>query len=70
MWHPSRKLTHRVLATHARGDHLKAVDSDSPHRKQNVKAGLLCVAVLEKAVIVGRQGKNPRHRKVWDGTEQ
>ena len=21
----------------------------------------------EKAVILGRKGKNPRHRKVWDG---
>ena len=27
-----------------------------------------CVRLYwEKAVIVGREDKNPRHRKVWDG---
>lgn len=53
---PITKLTHTEFWPLMPGRSLKAVDPDSPHRKQNVKAGLLCVAVLGEGSHCGQKG--------------
>ena len=69
MWHPSWDLTHTefwpfVAGEITYGSGLKTVFTENKMWRLD-----FCVWLhWEQAVVVGREDKNPRHGKVWNGT--